>query len=153
MPVMRYFESVHLRVITKSTDDIGEIRSRITDFLPFDLAKEKVLLSEDSFLDAHEQERFILVLHLTRQRHVRAFTKAVHSVLPRETILAQLESRLDENCDFFLRFDLDAFLADGSLVLTDLGRCLHCKLAVAAYPRKRETALDVVRNYLNAKDI
>ena len=61
-------------------------------------------------------------------------------------ILQQIDSRLDKSLDFFLRFDKDSWIAGKKLLLTDAGKCFHIRISMAAFPKKREIALNVVKD-------
>lgn len=147
---MRFFESAHVRVITQSGDSLESVRALITSLCPVDWEKEKIVLDESTFTDAHEQERHVFELTLTKQRHVNAFSKYLYSQFTAELknkLLAELPKQVDDESTFFVRFDLDALL-DGEWKFTLDGRCLHLKMAVCAHPRKPEVAIDVVKNFL-----
>ena len=63
----------------------------------------------------------------------------------RKLILSQLESRLDDNLDFFLRFDKEEYLKNNKLKLTDSGNCFHIEMSIAAFPKKREIGMEIVK--------
>ena len=64
----------------------------------------------------------------------------------RKTILRQIESRLDEELDFFLRLDKEEWIKNGKLRLTDSGKCFHIKISVAAFPKKRKAAIGILED-------
>ena len=57
-----------------------------------------------------------------------------------------MESRLDKNLDLFLRFEKDTWINERKLVLTDSGKCFHLRISIAAFPKNREVALNVVKD-------
>ena len=65
-------------------------------------------------------------------------------------ILEQIESRLDDNLDFFLRFDKKEYIENNMLRLTDSGNCIHIKISVAAFPKKREIGLNLVKSIFHS---
>ena len=60
------------------------------------------------------------------------------------TLIRQAESRLDDNLDFFIRFDKESWIKNNKLELTDTGKCFHLRMGIAAFPRKREVALKII---------
>jgi RNA binding exosome subunit len=62
----------------------------------------------------------------------------------KKTILQQKESRLDEDLNFFIRFDKEKLLGERKLSLTDKGNCFHLRMRIAAFPAKREKALETI---------
>ena len=66
----------------------------------------------------------------------------------KEVLKEQTESRLDESLDYFVRFDKTEWVNERKLVITDTGNCIHCKFALAVYPKKRELAVALVQRLL-----
>lgn len=60
-----------------------------------------------------------------------------------------VSERVDGDCFFYLRFDKQLAHA-GELVLTDSGDAIHLKLKVAAYPAKREVAVELIKKFIRA---
>lgn len=91
----------------------------------------------------------ILGVTLTKPRLINFFLKNLLSHLDKnqkKKILIQVESRLDKDLNFFLRFDKDQWLNEKKAILTDSGKCFHVKIGIAAFPKKREVALGVIKN-------
>ncbi|HSU73122.1 MAG TPA: RNA-binding domain-containing protein, partial [Candidatus Binatia bacterium] len=87
----------------------------------------------------------IYSLTLMKDRHVNAFMDFLLGKLnnqQKHQLVNEAESRLDAELVFFIRIDKDLW-ADRVFQLTDSGNCYHLKLSVAAFPRKREVALDI----------
>ena len=58
-----------------------------------------------------------------------------------------LESKIDDKGNWFLRFDKsDAF--DEKLTILDSGDAIHLKIKIAAFPAKKEIAIDKVRQII-----
>ena len=58
-------------------------------------------------------------------------------------MVVKQEDRLDEECNFFIRLDKEK-LMNGECWITDSGDCYHIKISVAAFPKKKERAKQVV---------
>ena len=62
-------------------------------------------------------------------------------------IINQLEDKMDDYGNLFLRFDKQrAFLGD--LKVVEHGDSIHLKIKIAAYPAKKKVALKIARKIL-----
>lgn len=143
---MKYIHSIRIKVFSKPEDDEEKIKAVFPALIPFDLEKEKIELKTETVTGAMEQKINIFQVILQKQRHTQDFFKYLMSKLGEEqknTLLTQKESRTDENSDFFIRLDKDKLL-NGEYLLTDSGNCFHIKIAIAAFPARKETALKII---------
>ncbi|MBA7594392.1 hypothetical protein ES703_01333 [subsurface metagenome] len=67
-----------------------------------------------------------------------------------EKIARAAPGRIDETCHLHLRFDKQLAYT-GELALAEGGDVIHLRLKVAAYPAKREVAVDLVEKFLQTK--
>ena len=145
---MKIANSVKIRVFVKEGEDEEKIKSNLLELIPFDLESEKIEFHQQKATGFNEREIKIFEIQLQNDRHVQAFLKNLVKNLSDETkerILMQAESRLDEECNFFLRFSKDKLINENELWLTDQGNCFHVKMNLAAFPKKKEIALEIVR--------
>ena len=94
-----------------------------------------------------KKEIAVLEIGLSKERHTTKFLENLADKLDveqKKIILAQTESRLDRNLDFFLRLDQDEFLKHDKMVLTDSGKCFHIRISLAAFPKKRQNAIRII---------
>ena len=97
----------------------------------------------------NEKKITIISASINKNKHIRTFIDHINKNLSQEQkdmIIRQADSRLADNLDFFLRFDKDKLLNEKSFWITDKGNCYHVRMNVAAFPKRREIALEVVRN-------
>ncbi|MFB6105235.1 MAG: RNA-binding protein [Halobacteriaceae archaeon] len=132
------FHYVDLRTFVYDTEDERRVREALELFVP-----------EDTDIDREETtghlgDRIVVL-------SVRVETAdAIRYVIDRlravdvDRLRAELADRIDEDCSFHLHLDKQA-AALGSVALGD-GIALRAK--VEAYPAKRETAIENVREYL-----
>ena len=149
---MKYAHLIKLNVFSKETDNFDAVLKKFLEFFPFDLEKEKIGLRKNTALGFEGKNITVLEATLTKDKHIKEFLKNLLKNLDEEEktrVLGQIESRLDENLDFFLRFDKDELIKNNKLVLTDSGNCFHIKISVAAFPKKREVALEAIKNIFN----
>jgi len=132
----------------KVNEDEKLILDKFLQLFPFDLEEQKINLKKTQAFGFNENKIAIFDVALTKEKHTKQFLENLIKNIDeeqRKLILSQLESRLDDNLDFFLRFDKDEYLKNDKLKLTDSGNCLHIMISVAAFPKKRELALDIVK--------
>lgn len=131
----------------KDNEDSNAILAGLLDFFPFTLEKEKIIVSKSIAKGFNEKNITSFEVSLSKDRHIRLFLDSLVSRLDeaqKRKILSQAVTRLDNNLDFFLRFDKKTFIESKKLLLTDSGNCFHIRISVAAFPKKRETALLIV---------
>ncbi|MFQ5475390.1 MAG: RNA-binding domain-containing protein [Candidatus Nanoarchaeia archaeon] len=140
--------NVEIRVFTKKEKNEGNIENGLRSLVPFDISDEQIEIQKKSAKGFEDKDITILELSISKRRHVNAFLKLLLKRLgdeQKELILRQADSRLDDELYFFIRLDKDALLNDYVWRITDRGNCYHIRLAIAAFPAKRDIALKKVR--------
>jgi len=144
----------HLIRITVFSKDEDNVLNSLLSFFPFNLEKEKIKI-EKTIADGFENKKIgVYKVTLTKEKHTNQFINSLIKRLDDEQkalISKQLESRLDNELNLFLRFDKDELIKENKLKLTDKGNCFHIKMSIAAFPAKREIALDIVRELFKTK--
>ncbi|MBN2142288.1 hypothetical protein JW711_03070 [Candidatus Woesearchaeota archaeon] len=151
---MKLVHNISLSVFVKFGEDEERIRKALLSLVPLDLEKEKLKV-ERQVTHGFEHKIIVLGMSVSKERHARAVLEFLLGKLTKDQkrlILIQ-ENRLDDECFFYLRFDKNALLGDvgaggggeGCLELTDSGDCFHVKMSIAAYPKKREAAVVLLR--------
>lgn len=145
---MKYFNNIKVSVFAKQDKENCEaIKHKLIELMPFDLEKEKLFVKEQKTIGFNEKIIYVYEIYLTKDKHINAFVKFLINKLTdeqKELIKRQLESRLDEEYNFFLRFDKEKLLND-KFWITDSGNCYHIRANVACFPRRREKALAILR--------
>ncbi len=90
----------------------------------------------------------ILILHdkISKKREVKDFLKILEILdsSTKKRILNELNNKMDEKGNLFLRFDKQrAYLGD--LKVIEHGDAVHVKIKIAAYPAKKENAMKLAR--------
>ncbi len=145
---MKIANSVKISVFVKEEEDESKIRNKLLELFPFDLQEEKIEVKEQNTTGFTEKKIKVLEVILEKDKHIEAFLgKLAERVSDeaKELLGKQLESRLDEDCNFFLRFSKDKMIEENEFWLTDQGNCFHIKINVAAFPKKKEIALDIIK--------
>ncbi|MBW2976975.1 hypothetical protein KY347_06025 [Candidatus Woesearchaeota archaeon] len=147
---MRIAHQVRIKVFSyeKNNDNESLILNKLLQLLPFDIETEKILIGKSEAKGFNEKKIMVFEATLTKEKHTNKFLENLAESLDdgqKKLILSQLESRLDNNLDFFLRFDKNEYLKNNKLKLTGSGDCFHIEASIAAFPKKREIGLDILR--------
>ena len=144
---MKLLNAAEISVFAKPEEDADAVKRALLSLVPFDTANEKIKLEETVAIGFSARKIKIFKLTLKKEKHSNLFLKHLLANLSdaqKKTIFEQAETRLDENLDFFLRLDKFSLL-NNVFELTDSGSCFHIKLLIAAFPRRRDAALAVVK--------
>src|SRR3989338_8351727 len=151
---MKYAHSIRLNVFSYENENIQNILGAFLKFFPFSLEENKIELKKTEAKGDSESSITIFEVVLTKTNLINQFLDFILGSLDKkqkELILEQIESRLDENLDFFIRFDKKEWISSNKLKLTDSGKCFHLKINVAAFPRKREIGLKIINELFQNK--
>jgi RNA binding exosome subunit len=144
---MKSIHNIEISVFAREEEDnLDSVKEGILKLADMDLEKEKIKLEHTTATGAKDNKIDILKIRLEKERHVKKFVSNLLSNLTdeqKELILEQLDSRVDEECNFFIRLDKDKLLND-EYWITDSGNCFHIKMLVAAYPAKKDNAKEII---------
>lgn len=146
---MKYAHLIKLTVFFREGEYKDSIFNSLLAFFPFSLEANKINVKKTKAEGFNENKIGILEVALAKISLISQFLKALLEKMDigqKSAVLQQAASRLDSNLDFFLRFDKDAWISGKKLLLTDSGNCFHLKISIAAFPKKRELALNVVKD-------
>jgi RNA binding exosome subunit len=138
---------ISINVFCKPESDLEIITKKLLFLIPFDTKKEKIELKKTNATGFNEKKIIILEIYLEKEKHINKFLENLNKKLSKEQkelLIKQAESRLDDELNFFLRFDKEALVNENKLLLTDKGDCYHITIKIAAFPHKRESALKVI---------
>lgn len=148
---MKVAHQINIKVFSyeKFNDDNKLILDKFLKLFPYDLKDEKIELKKTEAFGFHDKKIIIFNIILSKDKHIKKFLENLMEKIEEEQkklIQSQMESRLDDNLDFFLRFDKDEYLKNDKLILTDSGNCFHIRMSIAAFPKKRDIGLDIVKS-------
>ncbi|WP_424355416.1 RNA-binding protein [Methanobacterium sp. MBAC-LM] len=91
----------------------------------------------------------VLILHdkISKNREIKNFIQILKEIdaASKKRLLSVLENKMDERGNLFLRFDKQrAYLGD--LKIIEHGDAIHVKINIAAYPAKKENAMEIARD-------
>ncbi|MBD3259658.1 hypothetical protein GF371_03435 [Candidatus Woesearchaeota archaeon] len=135
--------NIHVSLFAKEDEPVDLYRKKYKEFFPFDIEE---IIEEKKAESEHDPTIYRFEVQLEKQRNIKEFLKLLIEKLTDEQkklLIAQAESRLNKEMQFFLRFDKQRFLRD-ELWLVDHGDCVHIRITLACYPHKKETALKTI---------
>ncbi|MBD3354775.1 hypothetical protein GF361_02210 [Candidatus Woesearchaeota archaeon] len=151
---MKIAHSVKITAFAKEDEDEDRIKNKMKEMVPFDIEESKVKLKQKTAIGFNERKINIFEILLEKDKHISMFLDNLADRLSDEAkrlVLKQEESRLDENCNFFLRFSKEKLLEENELWLTNQGNCFHIRINIAAFPKKKEKAMDIIRKLFKAE--
>jgi RNA binding exosome subunit len=137
------FHYVDLRAFCYVTEDDQRVEDALRTFLP-----EDVDLSRAESEGHHGDRIVVISARVENADHVRTILERVSDLGAEELdrVRDELDERVNENCSLFVTFDKQAAF-NGEVRLGD-GITLRGK--VEAYPAKKESAIENVRDGLDA---
>ncbi|WP_414469182.1 RNA-binding protein [Methanobacterium sp. ACI-7] len=90
----------------------------------------------------------VLILHdkITKKREIKDFIKVLNQLdsSAKKRVINELNNKMDDKGNLFLRFDKQrAYLGD--LKIIEHGDAVHVKIKIAAYPAKKERAMELAK--------
>ncbi|MBI5066030.1 hypothetical protein HZA97_07370 [Candidatus Woesearchaeota archaeon] len=149
---MKLAHFIEISVFAKPEENIEEIKRGIINLIPFNLEEEKLNLVEQNATSFNERTIKIFTVNLTKETHTNRFLKSVFRALSehsKQLLKTQLDSRMDDEMRFFLRFDKQKWTKEKELFLTDSGDCYHVKATIFAFPKTKENAKEAVKKILD----
>jgi hypothetical protein len=135
------FHYVDLRTFSYETEDERRVEAALRTFLPEEFEVER---TESR---GHHGDRIVVYsARVERADDVRHVLARVAAAPAYDRIFDELDDRITDNCELFLRFDKQAAFR-GEI---RLGEGLTFRAKVEAYPAKREAALENAREALEA---
>ena len=130
--------NIKFRAFVYENESADEICEAILNILP------------EAEIEAEEAEGLledkIIILSgvVSKKRYTKAFFNTLLESCDLEKLNDDLECKMDEKGNWFLRFDKEDAI-DEKLTIKDSGDSIHLKIKIAAFPAKKEIAVDKVR--------
>ena len=134
------FLNIRLRAIAQAT----EIEERVEAAMLFVSGLEEVPASR---IEGHFGNPLtIFEVELTKARDMKKFLQILKDDGMLALLMEEIESRLDDDCVFHFRLDKQKAYAE-ELELADSKDIIDVNMKVAAYPARREIALETLLNW------
>ena len=148
---MKLAHNIKISVFAHQEEDQEKVAKTLTSLCPFDLGQQKIEIKKTIAKGFNDQNITIFEIFLQKTAHSSKFLDSLKQKLTpdqRDLLLKQAESRLDEELNFFIRFDKTKLLQENELWITDSGNCFHIKITIAAYPANKRNGLNVIQKWL-----
>ena len=137
--------NISYRTFVYGTEDEGKVIEAINILFPTSLPEKTI--TEDHF----DNDILILSDKISKKRVTRDIAKFLNDNLSdedKEIIKNELNRRMDDQGNLFLRFDKqEAF--DENLKLTYSGNAIHVRIKIASFPVSKENAIKVSHKIFN----
>ena len=140
MAMNKLIHSIQITILEKNEDDLEKIYDVLSFIFPINYKKECIDIKHENFEGLQKNTIHSISLTTTKERHNKSLSESLFSKLSDEIkkqLLDQIDSRLDDQGNFYIRFDKQELMKK-SFQLTDSGNCVHIKIKMAAFPAKRE---------------
>ncbi|MFW6383646.1 MAG: RNA-binding domain-containing protein [Nanoarchaeota archaeon] len=143
----------NVRIEVFGYDDKEEVKNTLKSILSESAKKAieggKLTIQEEPMKAKRAEETDITIfrLYLEKKGHVKEFVEKLFYELKDENIKEKLCKRIDEECKCYIRLDRTRLL-NGQYKLTFAGDCFHIKIALAAYPAKRNKGEKLVCDFV-----
>ncbi len=148
---MKEFHSITTTVFSKDDETFEEIKDSLTKFYPFNLDKEKIKIDIKKAIGFEDKPIKILTIKIEKQNLIKQFAEKLLKMLTqgqKDQLIDELNTRVDEKGNFYLRFDKKTWFEEEKLFITELGNCYHIKFKIAAYPCDKEKAITLMKRFL-----
>lgn len=130
--------NISYRVFVYGTENEEKVKETIKALFPYSNPHKEVI--EGYF------KNLVLVLSdkIEKRREIKDFMKLLKNLKPsaKKRILNELDMKIDSNGNLFLRFDKQLAYLD-NLKIIEHGDAVHVKINIAAYPARKETAMEI----------
>ena len=131
--------NIKFRAFVYEDESVEEISQAILNILP------------EAEIEAEEAEGMledkIIILSgvVSKKRYTKTFFNTLLDSTDLEKLNSDLERKMDEKGNWFLRFDKSDAL-DEKWTILDSGDSVHMKIKIAAYPARKDIAVEKVRD-------
>lgn len=153
---MRWIHRATITVFSKPEENEKPIKEGLISLVPFSLEEAKIKIEEQKTEGFNERTIRIYKITITKESHTNDFLQFLLDKLTEEqkqTLINQIESRIDTEYDYFIRIDKDKWMNEKEIELTDTGNCYHIKLSIAVYPKNKEKAIQLIEKLFRQKSI
>lgn len=135
---------VRIRTFCYSTEKLERVKEAFSFFLTDDqeIKTEEI---EGNFGNTY----WLLKSSIEKSQRIKKLTDFLKNNLNKDSykkIKRQLSERIDEECSFYLRFDKQKAY-NKELKLTSSGDSIVLRFKVAAYPAKKQNAIEIMQKF------
>ena len=135
---MEMIHNIKFRAFVYENESIDDISQAILNILP-----EAEIEAEEA--EGLLEDRIIILSGIvSKKRYTKTFFNTLLESVDLDKLNNDLERKMDDKGNWFLRFDKTDALDEKWTVL-DKGDAIHLKVKIAAFPAKKEIAVEKVR--------
>lgn len=127
--------NIKFRVFVYENENLDDLAHAILNILP----EAEIEAEEAEGLT--ENKIIILSGVVSKKRFTQAFFNTLLESVDLEDLTRDLERKIDDNGNWFLRFDKNDAI-DEKLTIVDSGDAIHLKIKIAAYPARKDIAIE-----------
>ena len=131
--------NIKFRAFVYEDESVEEISQAILNILP------EVEIESEEAEGMLEDKIIILSGVVSKKRYTKTFFNTLLEFADLDKLNSDLERKMDEKGNWFLRFDKSDAL-DEKWTILDSGDSVHMKIKVAAYPARKDIAVEKVRD-------
>lgn len=131
-----------MRLFVYSHENKAELIKKIVDLQ--EALGFKIKLEESQALGFLDKKITILTFNIKKDKQTKDLANFLLSKVSSDL---NYEKRIDDSCNFYLRLDKLSFL-DDEYLLTEKGDCVHFTFNIAAYPKNKDVAIKVFKEFL-----
>ena len=133
--------NIKFRAFVYENESVEDIKQAILNILP------DAEIENEEAEGLTENKIIILSGVVSKKRYTKTFFNTFIESVNLQEFNNDLDRKMDDKGNLFLRFDKkDAF--NEKLTILESGDSIHLKIKIAAFPAKKEIALDKVRQYI-----
>ncbi|MFT4297593.1 MAG: RNA-binding domain-containing protein [Candidatus Woesearchaeota archaeon] len=151
---MKLFHNITINVFIKEEEDYDKIKLYFLKLFPFNIKelieKKKVRLNETKSSTFNNKHNNNLDISLANNSLLNKFMENIKnnlSISDKSMLLKQLDSRIDQDCNLFMRLSKKDILDDEQYKIVDHGKCFHIKVHVATFPQSKEKAKQIIYDF------
>ena len=131
--------NIKFRAFVYEDESVEEVSQAILNILP-----EAEIEAEEA--DGMLEDKIIILSGVvSKKRYTKTFFNTLLDSTDMDKLNSDLERKMDEKGNWFLRFDKSDAL-DEKWTILDSGDSVHMKIKVAAYPARKDIAVEKVRD-------
>lgn len=147
----KLFHNILISVFIKPEEDFDSIKTAFLSLFPFDLEILKIPVNERNASTFNDRTIKIIEVKLEKNRIINEFMNHISEKLnhnDKAMLVRQLDSRIDDELNFFFRLSKKRLLEDNCFVVVDHGNCFHFKCHIATYPKNKDKAKELLSDFL-----
>ncbi|MGC9517772.1 MAG: RNA-binding protein [Methanomicrobiales archaeon] len=140
--------NISYRVFVYGTENEEKVREAINTLFPNSLPEKDIIEGY------YKNKVLIFYDKIDKKRDIKDFIKKIEN-LPiniKNNLMNELDDKIDYRGNFFLRFDKQEAYK-GNLVVVNHGDAIHVKVKIAAYPAKKNIAINIAKEMIGGNDV